>query len=123
MNTNQIQDAIFHRASRSITCLPFKKEFYCEISKRGMSSSELVQKQDWQRFVFAPFGKDRAEQHFRWMMKLGILRKEVDGQGLTDRVRLTPLGYSVIKQWEKEIPRAGIREKMLENFRRHTVST
>lgn len=111
----------FERASRSVTCLPFKKRFYEEVAKEAMSSKDLCAKDDWEKYVFAPFGEDRAEAHFRWMIKIGILRREVDGQGLTDRVRATPLGVTVTNQWNSEIPRAGLRERIRENFRRHTI--
>lgn len=109
----------FDRGSRSVMSLPFKKEFYKEIEGKSISSEELVKRNDWERFVFAPFGINRAEEHFEWMIKLGILRREVDGQGLTDRVKLTPLGKKIVDQWNGEIPRAGIRERIIENFRRH----
>jgi hypothetical protein len=111
----------FERASCSVKCLPFKKKFYEQISKQAMGSKELCTKNDWEEYVFSPFGRDRAEAHFRWMIKIGVLRREVDGQGLTDRVRVTPLGIEVIEQWEDEIPRAGLRERIKENFRRHTT--
>ena len=86
-----------------------------------MSSKELCSNENWEKLVFAPFGEERAEAHFKWMIALGILRREVDGQGLTNKVRMTPLGQSVIQQWQDrdEIPRAGLRERMREVFRRH----
>lgn len=89
--------------------------------EEAISSKDLCNESNWERYVFAPFGFSRAEAHFRWMIKLGILRREVDGQGLTDRVRLTPLGMQVVNQWTKEIPRAGLRERIRENFCRHTA--
>jgi hypothetical protein len=111
----------FERATRSVRCLPFRKRFYEETGNQAMSSKDLCSRIDWGNYVFSPFGVDRAEAHFRWMIKIGVLRREVDGQGLTDRVRVTPLGTEVINQWEKEIPRAGLRERIRENFRRHTA--
>jgi hypothetical protein len=48
-----------------------------------------------------------------------VLRREVDGQGLTERVRLTPMGRRVLRRWPSEIPRAGRRERILEALRRH----
>ena len=95
--------------------------FYKEITDKSINSKELCSKADWQSYVFAPFGVARAEGHFRWMIRLGILRREVDGQGLTDRVRLTPLGVAVFNQWETEIPRANLRERIQENFRKHAL--
>jgi hypothetical protein len=110
----------FERATRAVKCLPFKMKFYKTVSATAMSGKELCEGENWEDFVYAPFGKERAEAHFRWMIKCGILRREVDGQGLTDRVRLTPLGSEVINQWTHDIPRASLREKIYENFRRHS---
>ena len=54
-----------------------------------MSSKALVNRLDWEDYVFAPFGGKRADAHFEWLIKNGIIRREVDGQGLTNKVRLT----------------------------------
>ena len=89
------------------------------MSEQPISSWELCRRPDWQSLVFAPFGVERAEAHFNWLIRLGVLRREVDGQGLTERVRLTPLGRQVLAHWSGEIPRAGLRERIQENFRRH----
>jgi hypothetical protein len=106
------------RAKRSLTCLPFRKVFYEEIDRVSISAEELCGRKNWEKFVFAQFGPERAEKHFQWMIKLGILRREVDGQGLTSRVRLTPLGRKVISGWKGEIKRAAIRERLFEKFSR-----
>jgi len=107
------------RAAHSLRCLPFRRAFYEEVGGRPISSEELCGRQDWPSLVFAPFGPDRAEAHFNWLIRLGVLRREVDGQGLTERVRLTPMGRTVLTRWPGEIPRAGLRERIHENFRRH----
>jgi hypothetical protein len=107
------------RAINSLSCLPFKKEFYRLIDQVSINSETLCQRCDWQRFVFVPFGTERAEEHFLWLIKIGVARREVDGQGLTNRIRLTPMGRKIIKQIHGEIPRAGIRRRIAENFRRH----
>ena len=107
------------RACRSLRCLPFRRAFFEEVSQRAISGAELCQRPDWQRLVFVPFGVDRAEGLFSWLICLGVLRREVDGQGLTQRVRLTPLGRQALERWPGEIPRAGLRERIQENFRRH----
>lgn len=107
------------RACRSLRCLPFRRAFFEEVGRAAISSSELCRRQDWPRLVFAPFGVERAEAHFHWLIRLGVLRREVDGQGLTERVRLTPLGRRALARWPGEIPRAGLRERIQENFRRH----
>jgi hypothetical protein len=107
------------RARASLRCLPFRRAFFEEVALRPISSQELCRRPDWSGLVFAPFGVERAEDHFNWLIRLGVLRREVDGQGLTERVRLTPLGRAVLQGWPGEIPRAGLRARIQENFRRH----
>ncbi len=107
------------RAARSLTCLPFRRVFYEELSDRAISSSELGTRPDGSLLLFAALGADRAEDHFIWLIRLGVLRREVDGQGLTERVRLTPLGRSVISRWPGEIPRASRRHRLREMLLRH----
>ncbi len=121
MTDSEQEGRALDRARRSIRCLPFRRYFYQEVGENAMNSRELVERVDWERLVFAPFGRERAEEHFEWMIKLGILRREVDGQGLTNKIRLTPLGARVISEWEGEIPRSGLRERIRENFFRHGV--
>ncbi len=77
-----------------------------------MSSEDLSSKINLQDYVFADFVNDRAEEYFNRMINLGILRREVDGQGLTSRVRLTPLGRQAISTVQNEVQRAGIRKKL-----------
>ena len=107
------------RAARSLPCLPFRRAFYDEVAVRAISSADLCRRADASKLVFSPFGGERAEAHFNWLIRLGVLRREVDGQGLTERVRLTPLGRQVLGRWPGELPRAGLRERIRENFRRH----
>jgi hypothetical protein len=107
------------RAQTSLPCLPFRRAFFEEVAVEPISSVELCRRADWSKLVFAPFGVERAEAHFIWLIQLGVLRREVDGQGLTERVRLTPLGRAALALWPGEIPRAGLRQRIRENFRRH----
>jgi hypothetical protein len=40
-----------------------------------------------------------ADVELMWMIDVGVLRREVDGQGLTDSFRVTPLGRMVLDRW------------------------
>jgi hypothetical protein len=53
------------------------------------------------------------------LIQLGVLRREVDGQGLTERVRLTPLGRQVLAPWSAEIPRANPGQRLWGWLQRH----
>ena len=107
------------RAARSLRCLPFRRAFYERVGQQALSSGALAAAADWRGLSFLPLSAERAEAHVRWLIRLGVLRREVDGQGLTERVRLTPMGRRILEGIEGEIPRAGLRERLLENFRRH----
>ena len=45
-----------------------------------------------------PLSELAAEDELLWLIDVGLLRREVDGQGLTDSFRLTPLGRQVVAQ-------------------------
>ena len=42
----------------------------------------------------------RVESELLWLIQVGLLRREVDGQGLTDSFRVTPLGRSLVDKWQ-----------------------
>lgn len=113
------EDFAVRRAIGSMACLPFRKAFYEEINESAISAEELCKRKDWEKILFVSFSPQRADEHFAWMIKLGILRREVDGQGLTSRVRLTPMGRKIVSAWTAEIPRAGLRQRILETLRRN----
>jgi hypothetical protein len=43
-----------------------------------------------------------VERSLLWLIQVGLLRREVDGQGLTDSFRLTPLGRLLMEQWQQQ---------------------
>lgn len=49
-----------------------------------------------------PLSELAAENGLMWLIQVGILRREVDGQGITDSFRLTPLGRQLIEKWENQ---------------------
>ena len=49
-----------------------------------------------------PLSEVAAEAELVWLAEVGILRREVDGQGLTDSFRLTPLGRQVVERWQSQ---------------------
>lgn len=47
-----------------------------------------------------PLSELSVETATNWLIQVGMLRREVDGQGLTDSFRLTPLGLELVEKWE-----------------------
>ncbi len=106
------------RAARSLTGLPFKKAFFAAVNKKAMSASELCIHKNRENYILRPINPQKCEGYFIWLIRLGVLRREVDGQGLTNRIKLTAMGRSVISEWKNEIPRAGVIRQILEKTKR-----
>lgn len=81
-------------------CLPFNALFYQQLRKQGLHAEKVYldplsfckEDRSWFQNSYS------LEDTFRFMIKIGILRREVDGQGLTAKVRLTPLGRIIIDE-------------------------
>ena len=101
------------RARQALRCLPFRLAFYQELEQGPLSSSQLAARADWRRISHRRLSANRTEDQLIWLIQLGVLRREVDGQGLTERVRLTPLGREVLEPWHGEIPRASLPRRLL----------
>ena len=101
------------RARRAVRCLPFRRQFYSALEHGALSSNELANRADWAELSRRPLSANSTEDHLIWLIQVGVLRREVDGQGLTERVRLTPLGRQVMSQWEGEISRASVPSRLL----------
>jgi hypothetical protein len=49
-----------------------------------------------------PVSELTTENELLWLIQVGLLRREVDGQGLTDSFRLTPLGHQLVERWRQQ---------------------
>lgn len=107
------------RARQALRCLPFRLAFYQLLDAGAIGSADLVGRPDWPSLRRRPLSSGEVEEHFIWLIQLGVLRREVDGQGLTERVRLTPLGREVLASWREEIPAAGPVQRLGHWLRRH----
>lgn len=85
------------RAMRAMRCLPFSSALYRDLQRQGLDATSL-----WRdRGRFGRSGRwyrsaEALEEDLRWLITVGVLRREVDGQGLTSRFRLTPLGRQLL---------------------------
>ena len=107
------------RARQAVCCLPFHRSFYRNVEEAALSSSELVARSDWSSQTRRRLNASETEDLLIWLIQLGVLRREVDGQGLTERVRLTPLGREVLIPWPDTIPSAGLRSRLVHWIRRN----
>ncbi len=106
------------RARQALRCLPFALEFYSILERGALSSTELAARPDWSELCRSQLNRSRTEDQLIWLIQLGVLRREVDGQGLTERVRLTPMGRELLLAWPAGIPPASLAQRLHHWLRR-----
>lgn len=88
------------RAGRAVRCGPFSLAFYATLRDRSVALGELSGQRGVQTgFAQRPLAEMAAEGRLVWLIQVGVLRREVDGQGIADGFRLTPLGAEVVAPW------------------------
>ena len=94
INSKSIQ-----RALEAFKIIPLNNFFYRRIEKKGLNAKEVFKTGDLYKVKHQKWFKNQeaVERAFRLLIKVGILRREVDGQGLTESVRITPLGKAILE--------------------------
>ncbi len=95
----QIDQKIFRRAKKGIINCPFNILFFQSLLNESLSAQKVFENKSKylnREFIFINSSLF-IETEFIRLIKIGVLRREVDGQGLTSSVRITPIGRKVIK--------------------------
>ncbi|AKG23860.1 Npun_F0494 family protein [Calothrix sp. 336/3] len=94
------------RAERSLLCSPFQLGLFTAMCVDRVAMKEITGdtgvKNGYTKTAISELSADNA---LIWLTQVGVLRREVDGQGITDSFRLTPLG----KQLAEELQQKGWR--------------
>lgn len=89
------------RAGRAANCSPFRLKFFQVLKAESIALQELTDSNGiLNGYTRLPLGELAAENELMWLLAVGLLRREVDGQGLTDSFRLTPLGRQLLEVWQ-----------------------
>ena len=94
-----IDQKIFRRAKEGIRNSPFNLFLFQSLQKGSLSSQNVFEKKSKylnQEFLFIN-SSSFIENEFLKLIEIGVLRREVDGQGLTSKVRITPIGRQVLE--------------------------
>ena len=94
-----IDQKIFRRAKKGIRNCPFNLFLFQSLQKESLSAQDVFgnkSKYLSQEFMFINSSLF-IENEFLKLIKIGVLRREVDGQGLTSKVRITPTGRKVLE--------------------------
>ena len=85
------------RAERSLICSPFNLNLFIAMTSQSIQLGAIaMDKGTKQSYTNRPLSELTCENALAWLIDVGILRREVDGQGITDSFRLTPLGHQLI---------------------------
>ncbi|KAB8316368.1 hypothetical protein SD81_024490 [Tolypothrix campylonemoides VB511288] len=87
------------RAQRALVCSPFNLALFEAMRSHRVALSEMIGNSGVQKnFTKRPLSELTADNALVWLIQVGVLRREVDGQGITDSFRLTPLGRQLVEQ-------------------------
>jgi hypothetical protein len=88
------------RAERAVRCAPFQFALFNTMRLQGVGLKAIAGKAGVSNgYTRKPVIELAAESELLWLIQVGLLRREVDGQGLTDSFRLTPLGQQWVEKW------------------------
>ncbi len=94
-----IDQKIIRRAKEGIKNCPFNIFLFQSLQEGSLSAQKVFESKSKylnQEFMFINSSLF-IENEFLKLIKIGVLRREVDGQGLTSKVRITPIGRQVIE--------------------------
>ena len=94
-----IDQKIFIRAKKGIRSSPFNLFLFQSLLEGSLSAEDVFLRKPTylnQEFMFVNSSLF-IENEFLRLIKIGVLRREVDGQGLTSKVRITPIGRQVLE--------------------------
>ena len=116
-NYFQYTSQTVQRAKRALSCSSFRLKLFQDMRNQSVPIGQIAEQKGIQLgYAKEAKSEPQTEDELVWLINVGLLRREVDGQGLTDSFRLTPLGRQIIDSWEQsenEIPIASTKERVL----------
>tara|TARA_Y100001968_G_scaffold327516_1_gene372725 strand:+ start:639 stop:1013 length:375 start_codon:yes stop_codon:yes gene_type:complete len=94
-----IDQKILRRANKGIKSCPFNLFLFQSLQIGSLSAQKVfLDKSKYLKKEFIFINSSLyIENEFLKLIKIGVLRREVDGQGLTSKVRITPIGRTVLE--------------------------
>lgn len=107
------------RADRALRCSPFRLKLFVDMRYQSVPLPQIAGTSGVEKgYTKRPLSELNADNDLVWLIQVGLLRREVDGQGITDSFRLTPLGRQLVARWEARggtLPSSSWTER-LQNF-------
>ena len=91
------------RADRAFLCSPFLLLFLSQMQISSISLQDITGATGVDRgYTKKSLGELTAEAAVLWLIQVGLVRREVDGQGITDGFRLTLLGRQILGNYQNK---------------------
>jgi len=85
---------------RALRCSPFEQPLLLAMRQQSVPLRAIAGKTGMHHgYTRRLLTEQTAEDALLWLIQVGLLRREVDGQGITDSFRLTPLGHQLLAAW------------------------
>ncbi|WP_414552223.1 Npun_F0494 family protein [Anabaena sp. CCY 0017] len=89
------------RAKRSLVCSPFNLVLFEAMRQESVALGAIAMEKGIKHgYTKRPLSELACDNDLGWLIQVGVLRREVDGQGITDAFRLTPLGHQLLEQFQ-----------------------
>jgi len=109
---------ILQRAEIALRCAPFTMKLFADMASQGVNLRAIAGNEGLKnQYLTRACNLIITENALLWLIQVGVLRREVDGQGITDSFRLTPMGHLLLDKWKQQsrFPVASISDR-LQNF-------
>ncbi|AFY50329.1 hypothetical protein Nos7524_4581 [Nostoc sp. PCC 7524] len=101
------------RAERSLICSPFQIGLFVTMRQQSVSLGAIASENGVKNgYTKNPLSELVCDNALGWLIQVGLLRREVDGQGITDSFRLTPLGHQLMEKYQgQNLPTPSWRDR------------
>jgi hypothetical protein len=94
---------ILKRAEIALCCSPFTVKLLADMAMQGVNLRAIAGNDGIKNeYLTSPTNLILTENALLWLIQVGVLRREVDGQGITDSFRLTPMGHLLLDKWRSQ---------------------
>lgn len=111
------------RAIRALSSAPFKLELFLAMNSNSIPLPLIAGKLGLDNnYTLKILSENAVDFELSWLIMVGLLRREVDGQGITDSFRLTPLGKQIVRKYaenEAKIPSPSLLDRLINFFTRY----
>ncbi len=100
MPERPIAAKVLRRAERAFSCSGLQIPLFVAMQAESVPLSQVAGAAGLQNsYTRRSLTEWVVEARLMWLIQVGALRREVDGQGITDSFRLTPLGQVLVDRW------------------------